>query len=60
MGYPVSKDAPSSHAVVTGTGRLRCRVGLAWASIGGAVTIVDSKANAASEALFWIRKELPG
>jgi len=59
MGYSVPKDCSSRHVVVIGTGTLGRRVGLVWASKGGAVKMVDSKADAASEALSWIKEELP-
>ena len=59
MGYSDPKDTSSRHVVVIGTGTLGRRVGLVWASKGGAVKMVDSKADAASEALSWIKTELP-
>lgn len=59
MGKSVPKDFSSRHVVVIGTGTLGRRIGLVWASQGGAVKMVDSRVDAASEALSWIKKELP-
>ncbi len=45
MGYPGSKDAPSSHVVAIGTGALWHHIGLVGASIRGVLQLVDSKAD---------------
>lgn len=59
MAYLEPKDLSSRHVVVIGSGTLGRRVALAWASKGGSVRLVDANVDAASNALSWIRNELP-
>ncbi|KAL9034938.1 MAG: hypothetical protein Q9214_006817, partial [Letrouitia sp. 1 TL-2023] len=49
----------SRHVAIIGSGTLGRRVGLVWASKGGSVIIVDSKPEAVSAALAWIKTGLP-
>ena len=60
MSYSLPEETSSRHVVVVGSGTLGRRVALMWASKGSSITIVDSNAEAATAALGWIKKELPG
>ncbi|KAL9610655.1 MAG: hypothetical protein Q9167_004664 [Letrouitia subvulpina] len=59
MRYFLSADTTSHHVAIIGSGTIGRRVGLVWASKGGSVIIVDSKPEAVSVALAWIKIELP-
>ena len=52
-------DLFNQHVTVIGAGTLGRRVGLVWAAKGGSVQVVDTKREAAENALIWIQDQLP-